>query len=225
MRTNRLYNLIRKTSKDELLKASLTTCKHGHSVLAHPQCFEQILGKEDIVGFFDIETTELDAETGVMLSYAIKMLDGPVIANCITTAEIMSDDQDKRLVASCIEDIRRLDRVIGHYSTGFDIPFIRTRALYHGLDFPKYKELWHTDTWQIIRKKLKLKRNSLQRACELLGIEAKGTSFDIRTWKKALYGRPDALATVLQHNIEDVLSTEALWKRVNEFANLTKSSI
>lgn len=225
MRTNKLYNLIRKTSKDDLLRMSLTTCKHGHSVLAHPKCFARDAGQEDVIGFFDIEATELDAETGVLLSYAIKTKDGVVKANVITKDEILSLDQDKRLVRECVEDIRRLDRVVGYYSAGYDLPFVRTRALYHGIDFPKWKEIWHTDLWQIVRKKLKLKRNSMQRACDLLGIESKGHRFDIKVWKRALYGDKAALDAVLIHNIEDVHSTEALWDRLIEYANLTKTSI
>jgi len=225
MRTNKLYNLIRKTSKDELLKASLTTCKHGHSIMAHPQCFAELMGKDDVIGFFDIETTELDAETGVLLSYAFKRLDGGVVANIITKDEILSIDQDKRLVGDLVKHIREYDRLVGYYSSGFDLPFVRTRALFHGIDFPKHKEIWHTDLWQIVRKKLKLKRNSMQRACDLLGIESKGHRFDIKVWRRALYGDKVALDTVLQHNIEDVLSTEELWNRLIEYANLTKTSI
>lgn len=220
-----LYKLIKRSSKDDLLRMSKKKCKHGHTVLAHPSCFIDQKSEPDRIGFFDIETSDLNAEKGVLFSYAIKDLDGGVTANVIIKDELLSTDQDKRIVSDCIEDIKKFDRLVGYYSSCFDLPFVRTRALYHGLDFPKWKEIWHTDLWNIVRKKLKLERNSMQRACDLLGIESKATRFEIKTWRRAIYGDRKALATVLQHNVEDVLSTEQLWNRIIEFANLTKSSI
>ena len=79
---------------------------------------------------------------------------------------------------------------------------------------PVYKEIYHSDTYFLLRGKVKIRSNSLKWACKFLGIEAKDTPFEFDTWYNAAKGDKKALAEVLQHNIEDVISTELLWHKM-----------
>ena len=98
---------------------------------------EQIV-LEERIGFIDIETFTFNfkADMGFMMTYCIKDLDGKVHTNSVTPKELkQSKDWDKRLMEDCIKDMNKYTRLVGHYSTLFDIPFLRTRALYYDLDF------------------------------------------------------------------------------------------
>ena len=61
-------------------------------------------------------------------------------------------------------------RLVGHFSSLFDLPFIRTRAVICGVEYPTYGVYTQTDTWRILKNKFKLSRNSLENSCrKLLG--------------------------------------------------------
>jgi hypothetical protein len=62
---------ITKYSKAQLVKFGKTKCHHGHTFLAHPGCIQE---KELLIGFLDIETSNLDADFGIILSYCISPL-------------------------------------------------------------------------------------------------------------------------------------------------------
>ena len=217
-----LVDLITNTRKDDLVRMAGKYCKHGHTLLAHPKCFQR---RDERVGILDIETSDLCADYGFMLSYCIKEVNGPLIENNIGVNEIREGRWDKRLVENCVRDIQQFDRLVGWYSSCFDIPFIRTRALKWGIEFPRWGTIWHTDLWNVARKKLKLRNNRLQTACELFGVPAKDTRLTPEICMSSRAGDSGAIAQVLKHNIEDVYSTEELYWLVSGMYHVTKSSI
>lgn len=232
------YRLIAQLSKREITQLARNTCKHGHSYLAHPKCAfnEKVIitknGKKLVlkekIGFLDIETFTFSfkADMGFMLTYCIKDLDGKVHTNKITAKECnLKKDWDKRLMKDLIKDLKGYTRVIGHYSTFFDLPFLRTRALFYDMDFPVYKEIYHTDTYFLLRGKFSLRSKSLKHSCKVFGISAKDTPFQFDTWYNAAKGNEKYINEVLQHNIEDVESTELLWKKIQRFSQVNKRSI
>jgi hypothetical protein len=55
--------------------------------------------------------------------------------------------EDTRILQTMVETITQYDRLIGHYSCRFDLPFVRTRAVICNVAFPFYGELYQADTW------------------------------------------------------------------------------
>jgi len=198
-------------------------CKHGHSYLEHPSCYTGEEKPPEKVGFLDIECSNLSANFGIILSYAIKERNGKVRGRVITPEELKSKGQDKTLVSECIRDMEKFDRLIGFYSSRFDFPFVRSRAMVHGVHFPGYGEIKQTDLWFWVRGKLRLNSNRLQSACDFLGIPSKGHKLDGLLWTKALSGDKKALAFIYTHNIEDVYSTEELFERMLPFHRMTNT--
>lgn len=212
---------LRSLPKEKLIFMATNKCKHGHTFLEHPNCFKEI---PERIGFFDIEASNLNADFGIMISYAIKELDGPVLSSIITPKELASKHLDRRLTKECIEDIRKFDRIITYYGTNFDLPFVRTRSLLHGLDFPVYKEVKHTDVFYWAKTKLCLHRKRLQVVCDFLGIPSKGHPMIPNIWNAAMTGNKKALKHILIHNREDVISLEEVYKRLlDHTANTAKS--
>jgi len=211
-------------NKSELMNLFKGRCKHGHLYAEHPSCYVEEKQKKVKIGYFDIETSNLKANFGIVLSYAIKERGkDKILSSTITKSELVDGTLDKRLVKDCISDMRTFDILMGYYSTKFDIPFIRSRALYWNLDFPKYGELQHKDIWYMVRHKMSLHSNRLEAACNHLGIKGK-THLDGTHWVMALTGNEKALSYILDHNKYDVIILEKLHNRIKDYArDLTRS--
>ncbi len=211
--------------KDKIVEMGLFKCKHKHTGLSHPKCFYRNNVSEEKIGFVDIEASNLVANFGIILSYCIKEENGPITQRVITPEALKSGTFDRDLMKQFCIDARKFTRLVGWYSNRFDIPYIRTRCVYHKLDFPVYKEIAHTDAWRISRDKLKLHSNRLEVVSKFLGISAKGHPLNPEIWLRCLSGNKKALKFVLTHNIEDVVSLEAVWHRIKDYARLTKTSM
>jgi len=200
-------------------------CRHRHKYMEHPNCFitEQLYKPR--LGYLDIETSNLKANFGIMLSYCIKDGDSKeILSGVITKEELMNGTLDKRLVEDCINDMYKFDKIITYYGTKFDIPFIRTRAMDWGIQFPEYNTLNHKDVYYMVRAKMCLHSNRLENACEILGIKGK-THIQREYWIKALTGDEESLNYILDHNEKDVIILEKLYHKIKVYVRDSNKSI
>jgi uncharacterized protein YprB with RNaseH-like and TPR domain len=212
-------------------------CVHRHTVDEHPNCFKEgrILYefKDDReweretgipwyqfpgykIGYFDIETDNLFADFGTMLTWCLKEKDGKIYHDQITKKELFDLKGDERIVKSLLEKMKEYKILVGYNSDRFDIPFLRARALYYGLDelVPGYGEQYTWDLFWTARSKLRITRKSLDNVCDLLGIEGK-TPISREVWRRAKYGDKEALKEVLVHNKGDVEILEEAHNRLS----------
>lgn len=227
-------NKLREINYKKLLKADMlflfeNKCKkHGRRYSEHPQCYlREQPSKEPVekIGIFDLESSSLKANYGHMLSWAVKEHGKNVIHSDLITRKEVRDKNDKRIVKSAVKEIRKYDRLVGFYSARFDFPYLRSRALHHKLDFPKFRELLHTDIYFIVRNKFALHSNRLGAVCLFFGIEAKSTPFTPELWEKAGAGQRAALSKTLRHNKEDVVSTDKVFTMLLDHFALRKASV
>ena len=177
------------------------------------------------IGHLDIETSNLVANAGFMLSWAIKVTGNKTLSDCIRGAEIRDAKSfDKRLCKSLLAALGELDVVTTYWGTGFDIPFIRTRCLGWGLPFPRYGQMAHLDLFYASRSLLKLHRRSLEAACAFFGIEGK-THLDMEVWFRARVGHGPSLRYVLEHNRADAEILEQLWFKLEPYRKWTRKSL
>jgi len=223
--SKKLHYILQGLKKDDILKMATQKCEHGHSLFEHPNCLEKQLKGGERIGILDIECSNLNASFGYIISYCIKELDGSIIERVITQKEILSGEMDKPLVAQLIEDMKKFTRVITYYGKRFDIPFIRTRAVLHNLDFPLYKAINHTDVYFTMKHKFKIHSNRLEAVCEFFGIPAKAHKLKPDVWQQAMAGSKKSLDYILEHNREDVISTEELYKKITGFSPIHNTSI
>ena len=179
---------------------------------------------EEVVAAFDIETTDLKANVGFCLSWYMVMTNGKEVGACITRKEIMNGTTDLRVIKEFLKVLKEVDVLVGYYSTGFDIPFMRTRAEIHGLDFPSFGTVKHFDLYYLIRNKFSLTRKSLGVACEALGLDKKG-HVPVADWNKARIGNAAAIAEIYKYNKQDVFITMELFDRVKKYRKITRKSI
>lgn len=203
--------------KSELVWMANNKCKHGHSYITHPNCYDADHGKDQRIGFLDLECSNLHANWGIILSYSIKVKGEDKIYSKVISKEELNTCLDKRVVESCIDDIDKFDRIVGYYSTRFDIPYLRTRAIILGVPFPGYGGFLHTDVYYMARNKLCLNSNRLDTVAAALFGETQKTRIEPKYWTKALMGDKKALAYILDHNQKDVLELERVYDALIDF--------
>jgi len=218
---------VHRLKKQEIVWLQTHKCKHSHTYLEHYACYLSEHPERQRVGYFDIESTNLDADFGTCLCYCIKEKGSDKIyGRTITKEEVTKErDPDKYVISECIEDLLKFDLIYGYYSTKFDFPFIRTRAVSMNLDFPYFGAIQHKDVYYIIKNKFKLHRSRLEVACnELLGKSLK-THFDGNVWRRAGQGNPEALKYIFEHCKGDVIDLERLTDKVLDYAYPVTKSI
>lgn len=215
----------RRLTRQQLEWLATHTCKaHRVSYLEHYNCFVRENPAEspwhESIGYFDIETTGLKADFHYVLSYAILDNDTKKIwGRTLTSKEILNGTFDKKLLKELITNLNRFDRIVVHYGSDyrFDIPFVRTLCVHYGYRFPLYRDIFVTDTQPILRAKFCLSSNRLGAACKFFGIPAKNHPIEEPIWKRASIGDPKALRFIWKHNVEDVISLRALYKKIKPY--------
>ncbi len=221
-----------RAEKKRLQRHSELFCIHRHSKKSHPNCFRRGLtqklrwyDEEDLtLATLDIETSHLKANIGFMLSWCLKYRGGKIVHGIVTKNEIFNGIYDKRIVKELLKELENVDVVISYYGTGFDIKFLRTRALYWKYLFPAFGSIYHFDVFYRARSLLATHRKSLDAVTTFFGIEGK-TPILLATWQKAMYGDKQALAEVLVHNMEDVKITEELFNLLEDYSKWTRRSL
>ncbi len=178
------------------------------------------------VGHLDIETTNLKANFAIVISYAIKCEKG-ILGRAITPDEMHKGIYDKNLLADCVKDMKTFDRLVVYWGKDrrFDIPTLRTRCIYYGLDFPLYKDIKVTDMWDAAKNKLNLHSRRLEAVCEFYNIPAKKHPLKPSLWIDVMSGKKKALDWVWEHNKEDVISLEAVYNLLTPYMAKSNTSI
>lgn len=221
---------VHRLTKAEILWLASHTCHaHRHSYLSHYACYAKERPERDRTAIIDLETSNLKADYGILLTYCIKPVGSDVILKgVISKADIKKGrkgDEDRRIVTDCIADMAKFDKVVGYYSKRFDLPYLRARAVNMGIDFPFYGSIQHIDVFDIVKNRFCMSRKSQEVACRFLLGHTDKTHFDGSIWRDAARGDQKALKQVLDHNIYDVQDLEKLWVVVREYARRHDVSI
>jgi uncharacterized protein YprB with RNaseH-like and TPR domain len=140
--------------------------------------------------YFDIESTGLSADFGIMLMYAWKW-EGEDEVNCrslLDTPETMVLPPEKRdaiLVKELLELFNEADIIVAHYGSKFDCPFIQTRALIHGYHVADVRWAKILDPCITARKQLKFQSNRMDNIAEALGFSERKSSVPKNIWYRS----------------------------------------
>lgn len=119
------------------------------------------------------------------------------------------EHNDKTMLEKFIKVANTADELVGHNGDKFDLAWIRTRCLLHGIEmFPKYITV---DTLKLARSKFRFNSNRLDYIASFLGLGAKiHTSFDL--WKKILLDSDkQAKADMMEYCKGDVFLLEKVF--------------
>lgn len=220
---------IPKLTRKEIEFLHLHRCKaHGHRFISHYGCFLAEQHGQERIGFFDIETSNFKADWAIMLSYSI--LDdstNKILGRAIKPKELSSGVFDTMLITDMIEDLKKFDLIVGYYSTKFDLPFARTRAMITGNDFPIFGEIQHKDAYYIVKSKFgALSSRRQENAAKMLVGKTEKTHINPTIWLKALVMHDQAsIDFILDHNRRDVRDLRAIYRAVIPFVKNGSKSI
>jgi hypothetical protein len=125
-----------------------------------------------------------------------------------------AQQSDKRMIQSVLKTLESADEIVGQNIERFDIPWIRTRALYHGLSpDPYYKTI---DILQFAKRNLYLNSNKLDYVGQYLGFGGK-LKTDFNLWKEiVLNNNKKSLATMIKYCKRDVVLTENVYHKFSD---------
>lgn len=161
---------------------------------------------------WDLECTDLNADWGEIISGGWKYL-GEKRSHVLSWPEFSKDPlNDAKLCKALSNELGKADIWVTHYGKRFDVPYLNSRLILHNL--PPLPPIPHIDTWEIAKKRLKLRYNRLVCVQEFLGLETEKTKVSGSIWKKAKMGRKPELKYVVDHNEKDVEVLEEAYLRL-----------
>jgi uncharacterized protein YprB with RNaseH-like and TPR domain len=119
---------------------------------------------------------------------------------------------DKHMLSEFIQVANTADELVGHNGDKFDLPWVRTRCLFHGIKmFPRYITI---DTLKISRSQFKFNSNKLDYIAKYLGFKGKiETSYGL--WKDImLKNDTKALGKMVEYCREDVIQLEKIYTKI-----------
>lgn len=121
-----------------------------------------------------------------------------------------SAQDDKFLIEQFIPVLNEADMIVAHNGDNFDLKWIKTRAIKHGLkmliDYPQF------DTLKVAKKKFNFNSNRLDYITRYLGFEGK-IKTDLQLWKDIfLNDSSKAMKKMLTYCDEDVRQLEKVYK-------------
>jgi DNA polymerase elongation subunit (family B) len=119
---------------------------------------------------------------------------------------------DKKLLQEFIKVANQADELVGHNGDKFDLPWIRTRCLYHRVDlFPKYVTI---DTLKLSRRQFRFNSNRLDYIASYLGI-GKKIKTDFNLWKDIVLNKCDkSMKKMIDYCKQDVKLLEEVHKQL-----------
>lgn len=126
-----------------------------------------------------------------------------------------NNQNDKKMLQEFIKIANEADELIAHNGDRFDLPWIRTRCLYHRLPmFPNYTTL---DTLKSARSKFRFNSNRLDYIAKFLGVGQKiNTSFNL--WKEiVLEKNKKSLGEMVKYCKGDVETLEKIYNEISPY--------
>lgn len=126
-----------------------------------------------------------------------------------------SHQDDKNMLEKFIEVANEAQELVAHNGDKFDLPWIRTRCLFHGIPmFPSYvtiDTLWHS------RSKFRFNSNKLDYISNYLGVGGKiSTDFDL--WKHIVLENNEAsLKEMVEYCCNDVVILEKVYNKISSY--------
>jgi len=124
---------------------------------------------------------------------------------------------DKSLLKKFIKELDKADVAIGHNGDKFDIKWLKTRILHHGLD--PITNIQTIDTLKLARNNFYLNSNRLDYIARFLGVGSKMETGGFSLWKDACNGSKKALNKMVKYCKQDVIILEKVFDKIKAHSN------
>ena len=151
---------------------------------------------------FDLETTNLSADYGVILCAATS--GGKGVPTVFSQRKLSPDwsrssHNDKEVCQQLIAELAQADFWVAHNGANFDIPFLYTRAAHWGLPTPPKKAI--LDPVIVARRHFRLSGNGLESLAKYFKLPRK-TPLSSHVWMAASLERDYTAMTALERHCQ-----------------------
>ena len=126
---------------------------------------------------------------------------------------------DKKLVKAFAKELKKSDDAVAHNGDRFDLPWVKTRFLVHGVDFPA--KITTIDTLKCARGNFRFPSNRLNDIGEYLGLGKKLDTGGFGLWKDVMKGDKKALEKMVKYCEQDVLLLEKVYYKLKNHVPVT----
>lgn len=164
-----------------------------------------------VIVYLDIETSSKKANEGIIVAIGLLTRDEPDVRFADSLEE------ERKALEWLREKLKDCEMLVTWYGSGFDIPFLTSRALIHNIDLSRLTELPMLDLCEWSRANLLLSSYALESVARFLGI-SKPTEFrgaDVLTlFKLVERGDLEARKLIVDHCKEDLLLLKRVYERL-----------
>ena len=169
------------------------------------------------VGIFDLETSSLYANTGIVLCASIKQFE----KHGVTTirADEFPNWEHKRsfnkpVINAVVRELKKYDILVAHNGQYFDKTFLNSACLKYGIK-PSIRWTKFVDPVLIARRHLRIARNSLGSLIDYFDIQDTKTPIEFKHWIQASHdGNRTSMNYISKHCERDIISLEQVYDRV-----------
>lgn len=172
------------------------------------------------IATFDLETSDLKANFGIVLCGSVKYLDNDEVITFRGdeyTTWHRDRYNDKALVVDIVDALREANILVAHNGVNFDLRYLNTRLIGWGLrPIPRKMVI---DPCLVARKTLRLHSNSLDAMATWLGAQDQKTAVTPEIWRKATLSLDPvenrfAMDYIVDHCERDVRMLEEVYQKV-----------
>lgn len=151
-------------------------------------------------------------EDGYMLSWSAKWLD---------SGEVLSDslanygnriEEEANLAATLYDLIEEADVIVTYNGDAFDKKVANTAFLLGGMTPPTRSK--SIDLFKVVKNNFKFTSNKLDFVLKKLGLTEKIQTGGFELWRDCMEGDPDSWERMVEYNKQDVIATEALYRKL-----------
>jgi uncharacterized protein YprB with RNaseH-like and TPR domain len=160
----------------------------------------------------DIETTSLEADAGMLVSAGLMSDSGRG-----EYLEAKRTSEEKPLLLKLVKRLESYEVLVTWNGRSFDIPFLTTRLMKHGLDPRPILRKSHIDLADVVKSRLRLTFTYLDHVCDFFQIDRKKGPMGLdvpHLFVRGLEGDKKALASIREHCLDDLRATRQVFLKL-----------
>ncbi|MEM2909626.1 MAG: ribonuclease H-like domain-containing protein [Nitrososphaerota archaeon] len=173
--------------------------------------------------FLDVEATSLEADVGIIVGAGLMEDNGRFSYISVNRPEL-EKDKLKELLGR----LEQYHIIVTWNGKSFDIPFLVSRIIKHGLKVESLLSAYHLDMAELVRNNLKLSRTDLFHVSKFLGIRKDVTTLgqDVPgLYVKAMKGDRVAVKRIEMHCKDDLNVLRLIFLRLRPLVRILKPEL
>ena len=127
-----------------------------------------------------------------------------------------SKQSDKAMLKKFLKVMAQANEIVAHNGDRFDMKWLRTRCIFHGLAMPPIHNT--IDTLKEAKRYFNFNSNKLDYIAKFLGVGAKMDTGGLDLWKDIVFKKsPEAMAKMVEYCQMDVNVLQAVFEKLNTY--------